>query len=158
MDTVTLTGRGGDAAGLTALRNSRDEQAIERLKAQKLARTVGSQEQLEKKVRQVSEEFVSVFMNEVMKSMRATVHETKEFHGDNGEKFFQEMLDTEQSKQLAQGSGYGLTDLIYQSLMSQYRVSTPGGGAAADDSFYSGGKSAGKVEAKRELAVAGIGG
>ncbi len=158
MDTVTLSGRGGDSAGLMALRNGRDEQAIERLKAQKLARTVGSDEQLEKKVRQVSEEFVSVFMNEVMKSMRATVHETKEFHGDNGEKFFQEMLDTEQSKQLSKGSGYGLTDLIYQSLISQYRVSTPGGGQAAADGYEGGGDNSGKKDAGRKLAVAGIGG
>ncbi len=132
MDTVTLGSTGKDSGGLMALRNNRDQQAIERLKAQKLARSVGNDEQLEKKVRQVSEEFVSVFMNEITKAMRATVHETKEFHGDNGEKFFQEMLDTEQSKQLAKGSGYGLTDLIYQSLMSRYRVTAPEQAADAE--------------------------
>ncbi len=40
----------------------------------------------------------------------------------NGEKFFQDLLDTEYSKSMAKGSGYGLTDLIHESMMASYRV------------------------------------
>ena len=72
-------------------------------------------------------------MNQVMKSMRATVHENPAMHGDNGEKFFQEMLDTEQSKTLAKGSGYGLTDLIYQALVRKAGVGGTASGSAASD-------------------------
>ncbi len=119
-----------------AFANRRDERAAERAEALRQGRAAaGAPEQIEKKVRGVAEEFVSVFMNQIMKSMRATVHENPAMHGDNGEKFFQEMLDSEQSKKLAEGSGYGLTDLIYESMMASYRVREEGrdaGGAAAD--------------------------
>ncbi len=117
---------GYDKMGLGAMNalsgRNREDKAAERAEAIQKGRSVRSDTDIEKKVRGVAEEFVSVFMNQVMKSMRATVDENPAMHGDNGEKFFQEMLDTEQSKTLAKGSGYGLTDLIYNSLMSSYRV------------------------------------
>lgn len=107
---------------------SREQKAAERARTMQLGQGVTDQTQLEAKVRQVSEDFVSVFMNQVMKAMRATVPENPAMHGDNGEKFFQEMLDTEQSKFLAKGSGYGLTDLVYQSMMASYRVTDSSAG------------------------------
>ena len=105
-----------------ALGKSREQRMADRAEAIQSGQSVQSTEDIEKKVRGVAEDFVSVFMNQVMKSMRATVHENPSMHGDNGEKFFQEMLDTEQSKSLAKGSGYGLTDLIYESMMTNYRM------------------------------------
>ena len=125
MDALDITSRAGSPGALAAFGKNRDQSTIDKAEAVRLGKSVDSGEQLESKVREVAEEFVSVFMNQVMKSMRATVNETPEFHGDNGEKFFQEMLDTEQSKTLAKGSGYGLTDLIYESMMTSYRVQQP---------------------------------
>lgn len=109
-----------------AFGKNRQAKAEERVDAIQKGLSVQSGESVESKVRGVAEEFVSVFMNQVMKSMRATVPENPAMHGDNGEKFFQEMLDTEQSKTLAKGSGYGLTELVYQSLMTSQRVSGAG--------------------------------
>lgn len=109
-----------------AFGKNRQAKAEERVDAIQKGLSVQSGESVESKVRGVAEEFVSVFMNQVMKSMRATVPENPAMHGDNGEKFFQEMLDTEQSKTLAKGSGYGLTELVYQSLMASQRVSGAG--------------------------------
>lgn len=130
----------GDTSGagaMLALGNQRQQREADRVQAIRMGRGIQDQEQLEKKVRQVSEDFVSVFMNQVMKSMRATVQENPMMHGDNGEKFFQEMLDTEQSKTLAKGSGYGLTDLIYESMMASYRVQPqPGEAAVSADNDY----------------------
>ncbi len=105
-----------------AFGRDRDQKNLEKIEAIRQGRTASGQAGEDAKTRQVAEEFVSVFMNQVMKSMRSTVSENPAFHGDNGEKFFQEMLDTEQSKSLAKGRGYGLTDLIYQSLV---RMSHP---------------------------------
>lgn len=123
MELVDLVRGGGYNPGSTvALGKQREEQAARRAEAVELGRSAGSPDQVEKKVRQVAEDFVSVFMNQIMKSMRATVQENSMMHGDNGEKFFQEMLDSEYSKSMAQGSGYGLTDLIYESMMTSYRV------------------------------------
>lgn len=115
---------GGSNPGLMGsfLGRSREKEMADRAEAIQKGRSVSEGQNLESKVRGVAEDFVSVFMNQIMKSMRATVQENPEMHGDNGEKFFQEMLDTEQSKALAKGSGYGLTDLIYESLMTSYRM------------------------------------
>ena len=130
MSAINLSSHGDSTGALLALGNSREERESARAEAIRAGRGIQNQEQLEKKVRSVAEDFVSVFMNQVMKSMRDTVHQTDLMHGDNGEKFFQEMLDTEQSKQLAKGSGYGLTNLIYESMMASYRVQQPGETAA----------------------------
>lgn len=123
MDLMGIVDSQGVNPALTALQNRRSDQATsERAEAVRQGKSAETGEQLEKKVREVAEDFVSVFMNQITKSMRATVQENPEMHGDNGEKFFQDMLDTEYSKQMARGSGYGLTDLIYESMMASYRV------------------------------------
>lgn len=118
-----------NAGAMGAYGARKDDHSAEKAEAIRLGKSAGanggSQEQIEKKVREVAEEFTAVFMNQIMKSMRSTVQENPAMHGDNGEKFFQEMLDTEQSKSLAKGSGYGLTDLIYQSMMTSYRTARP---------------------------------
>ena len=123
LDTVYGGGLNMGAMG-AAMGRSREKDMAE--KAEAIAKGQSSQydDEYKSKIRGVAEEFVSVFMNQIMKSMRATVNENPEMHGDNGEKFFQEMLDTEQSKTLSKGSGYGLTDLIYQSLLDKARVSS----------------------------------
>ena len=138
-----------------AFAKNRDEQAARRTEAMRQGRAGGTDEQIEKKVREVAEDFVSVFMNQVMKSMRATVDENPAMHGDNGEKFFQELLDTEQSKTLAKGSGYGLTDLIYESMMTSYRVSQPQANGQAADSMDQSRMDA-FVEDADSLAVRGL--
>ena len=134
-----------------AFGKNRDDQAASRAEAIRQGRGVQSDEQVESKVREVAEEFVSVFMNQVMKSMRATVQENPAMHGDNGEKFFQEMLDSEQSKALSKGSGYGLTDLIYESMMASYRVAQPQASGQAGDSMKGG-----SVAQPDALAVSGV--
>ena len=110
--------------GMSALSKSGAKKADEREEAERLGRIAANQgdSEYDKKLRGVAEDFVSVFMTQVMKSMRSTVQENPMMHGDNGEKFFREMLDTEHAGQLAKGSGYGLTDLVYQALAAKGRV------------------------------------
>lgn len=125
----------GNVGGIGVLNRSSAQRSAQREEAERLgqaaARAQGG-EDVDKKLRGVAEEFVTVFMNQVMKSMRSTVQENPEMHGDNGEKFFQEMLDSEYAGSLAQGSGYGLTDLVYQALASKSRVSQPFSDGAAE--------------------------
>lgn len=122
MDLLDVARTASSGASMAMKNRKSSDLAAQRADAVQLGKGVNSQEELESKVRKVSEEFVSVFMNQITKSMRSTVMENEEFHGDNGEKFFQELLDTEYSKLMAKGSGYGLTDLIYESMMASYRV------------------------------------
>lgn len=128
---VTGMTSGSGIGGMATFGKNRDDHSADRAEAVKLGKGVQTQDQLEAKVRDVAEQFTSVFMNQMMKSMRNTVEQNPEFHGDNGEKFFQDLLDTEQSKSLAQGSGYGLTDLIYESMMTSYRTVRQPDGAEA---------------------------
>lgn len=130
MDIISASGyRPG---GMTGFNTGRKNDADERVEAVRMGKSADSRDDIEKKVREVAEDFVSVFMNQITKSMRATVQENSSMHGDNGEKFFQDMLDTEYSKLMSKGSGYGLTDLIYESMMTQYRVqSMPQAGETA---------------------------
>ena len=120
LDSVLASG--SSAGALTGYNAVKGDKEAERAKALRSGRSAEDQEKLEKKVRETAEDFVSVFMNQITKSMRATVQQNDAMHGDNGEKFFQDMLDTEYSKTMAKGSGYGLTDLIYESMMASYRV------------------------------------
>lgn len=122
MELVDMVRSNYNPGSTVALGKRREQQAAQRADAVELGRSANSSDQVEKKVRQVAEDFVSVFMNQIMKSMRATVQENPAMHGDNGEKFFQDMLDSEYSKSLAKGTGYGLTDLIHESMMNSYRV------------------------------------
>jgi Rod binding domain-containing protein len=157
MSAINLSSQGDSTGAMLALGNRREEREAARAEAIRAGRGIQNQEQLEKKVRSVAEDFVSVFMNQVMKSMRNTVQETDFMHGDNGEKFFQEMLDTEQSKQLAKGSGYGLTNLIYESMMASYRVQRqPGETAAPADGNYENYEAALEAEATPDLEVQAI--
>ncbi len=117
LDAAMESSFGMGAGALSAYGRSEDDKSLQRAEAMRAGRLADANGSIETKVRGVAEEFVSVFMNQVMKSMRSTVQENPKMHGDNGEKFFQEMLDSEQAKSLSKGSGYGLTELVYQSLM-----------------------------------------
>ncbi len=121
MDIMSVLDKQGVNPAMSAFAKP-SRQSAERAEAVRLGKSGETGQELEKKVRGVAEEFVSVFMNQITKSMRATVQENPAMHGDNGEKFFQDLLDTEYSKSMAKGSGYGLTDLIYESMMASYRV------------------------------------
>ena len=136
LDTLDAVGRAGADPGAVSLSlgRGRENQARDRAEAIRKGRMVEDPQKLEARIRGVAEDFVSVFMAQVMKSMRATVPENPAMHGDNGEKFFQEMLDSEQAKTLAGGQGYGLTELVYQSLLNSHRVqSSAGAGLAAEE-------------------------
>lgn len=136
MDLVDMVKSSGNPGATMGLGRRREQQAAQRAEAVRLGRSANSPEQMEKKVREVAEDFVSVFMNQIMKSMRSAVQENPAMHGDNGEKFFQEMLDSEYSKSLSKGSGYGLTDLIYESMMTSYRVQQLPQSGAGDVNQY----------------------
>ncbi|MDR1535600.1 MAG: rod-binding protein [Planctomycetota bacterium] len=122
---------GGESGALGAISGkNRAERARERARAAAGGLTDRESAKTDAGIREAAEGFVAVFMNQVVKSMRATVQENPALHGDNGEKYFQEMLDAEQAKTLAGGRGYGLTELVYQSLLTRTRVEE--GGAAPE--------------------------
>lgn len=67
-------------------------------------------------VKKLSEEFESIFLEIVLKSMRESVQKTDLTDGGNGEQIFQSMLDSEYAKNLATHQSTGLAATIAESL------------------------------------------
>ena len=69
-------------------------------------------------VKKLAEDFESIFMEIVLKSMRETVDKSSLTDGGNGEAVFQSMLDSEYSKSLASQSPSGLASSIQDYLLN----------------------------------------
>ena len=67
-------------------------------------------------VKKLSEEFESIFLEIVLKSMRESVGKSELTDGGNGEQIFQSMLDSEYAKNLASHQSTGLAAMISDSL------------------------------------------
>lgn len=84
-------------------------------------------------LKQVAQQFEQVFMSMLMKSMREA---NKSFGEDNfmnssQSQFYEEMLDSQMTMELAQGGGMGLADVIVKQLSRQ--ADLPMNGEGADD-------------------------
>lgn len=68
-------------------------------------------------LREAAREFEAVFLNQLLKSMRATVPENDLFNGGGATKFYQQMHDAELAMAMANtGSGLGISELIVRQL------------------------------------------
>jgi len=77
-------------------------------------------------IEEAAREFESLFLNQLLKSMRKTVEKSELFHGGNAEDIYTEMLDSELSRELASSGGIGLADMLIRQL-------TAGGEAPGED-------------------------
>ena len=118
-----------DALQLPALDNLMDGARIQadRARLEGLAERQESTGEDRAALERVAKEFEGVFMNELLKSMRATVPENKLFNGGGASKFYQQMHDAELAKGLAGGSGgMGISGLIVNQLSAAVdRENTP---------------------------------
>lgn len=72
-------------------------------------------------LRKAAKEFEAVFMSQLLKQMRSTVHKEEMFHGGAGEDIFTEMLDEEFAKKMSV-RGTGIADMLYQQLSRQFGI------------------------------------
>ena len=71
-------------------------------------------------LRDVAEQFESVFINMMLKTMRSTIPEGQGYiEKSNATQTYETMLDEEMSKNMAKGGGLGLSDMIYKSLVKR---------------------------------------
>lgn len=76
-------------------------------------------------IKKLSQEFESVFLGLVLKSMRDTVPKSGLIDGGNGEAVFSSMLDTEYAKAMSKQGSAGLSEMIEKQLLgtrSQVKV------------------------------------
>ncbi len=82
-------------------------------------------EQRQAVLREVSRSFVGLFMGQLLKSMRSTVKPGALGHGGSAEQQFQRLADDEMAMEAAQSEAYGLSELVYQSLLAKTRSGLP---------------------------------
>ncbi len=68
------------------------------------------------KLKKACQDFESLFINFIFKSMRKTVPESDLIKKGSGEKMYRDMLDVEVSSELSKGKGFGLSDSLYRQL------------------------------------------
>lgn len=72
----------------------------------------------EAEIRKVAQDFESLFLEIVLKSMRGTVSKSGLVDGGNGEEIFRSMLDGEYAKSMASQGTSGLADSIANQMMN----------------------------------------
>lgn len=75
------------------------------------------------KIQEVAEEFESLFIEMMFKEMKKTVNKTSLFGENNASReIFDGMLNTEYSKLISQTGGFGLADMIKNSLNFNQKI------------------------------------
>ena len=67
-------------------------------------------------LREATQQFESLFVSQLMKSMRDTVPESRLMGSGSGQQLFREMLDQELAGRVAQSGGIGIGEMLYQQL------------------------------------------
>ncbi|MEW6620389.1 MAG: rod-binding protein [bacterium] len=93
---INKTNQANDFA--TALKNTQDK---EKAKA---------------RLKEVSYEMESIFINQLLKEMRKSIHKTSLFHAGFSEEVFEDMLYDEYAKLMAKSDQFGLSKQIYDQL------------------------------------------
>ena len=70
----------------------------------------------DKKLKQVSREFESLFINMMFKSMRSTVPKDEWLNGGLKQDVFEDMLYSEYAKNMSNQGGLGMGDMVYRYL------------------------------------------
>ena len=68
------------------------------------------------RLREVSEDFESILIDQMLSEMRKTLSKERLYGGGMAEDIFQGMLDDEYSKMMAKGENFGLAEKIYEQL------------------------------------------
>lgn len=69
-----------------------------------------------KKLMESCREFESMFIKQMLNSMKKTVNKSGFIKENMGEKIFDDMLYDEYSKNMAKSSGFGIAELMYKQL------------------------------------------
>ena len=129
---------------------------------QALAAGVGKTGETAEGLAKAAREFEGVFLNQLLKAMRATVPENEFFNTQGPTKYYQQMYDAEMAKALAGGeTGMGIASLIIQqfvSSLSPEREGEEGKVVRPNPAAFPGGPDSGGLQRYRELSASGPGG
>lgn len=69
-----------------------------------------------RRLKEVSEDFEALMINQMLKEMRKTVNKSDLINGGMAEQIFEDMLYDEYSKEFSKTKTFGLSDIIYNQL------------------------------------------
>ena len=75
--------------------------------------TKGSEDKNDK-LKKACSEFESIFINYILKEMRASIPKTGLFSGGKAEEIYTSMMDLQLSKDMALKGGFGLSKMLYE--------------------------------------------
>ena len=78
-----------------------------------------------KELKKISQDFESLFVGMMLKSMRATVPENKLTGGGRAEETFRSMLDQEYATAAARRGGIGIASMVEKELLRRYEGAPP---------------------------------
>ncbi|MGQ9559901.1 MAG: lytic transglycosylase domain-containing protein [Candidatus Oleimicrobiaceae bacterium] len=87
----------------------------------------------EQHLRQACQEFESLFLAHLLKTMRESNAEEGLFGEGLGGDFYQGLFEAEVARKMAQAGGMGLADLLYRSLVQEVRQKAPSGAGVEGD-------------------------
>lgn len=79
-------------------------------------KNVQDKEKSKARLKEVSYELEAIFINQLLKEMRASIHKTSLFHGGYAEEIYESMLYDEYAKLMAKSDQFGLSKQIYEQL------------------------------------------
>ncbi|MBC7187800.1 MAG: transglycosylase SLT domain-containing protein [Calditrichaeota bacterium] len=79
----------------------------------------------QRRLRQACQEFESLFLAHLLKTMRESSSEEGLFGEGLGGDIYQSLFETEVARKMAQAGGVGLADLLYRSLVQEARQQVP---------------------------------
>ncbi len=134
--------------GKDSLLNSRSQ-----INTESLVRRANKAENRE--LREVCEEFESIFVKMMLDSMRKTLSDNTLIPKNAGEKLFEDQLYDEYSKKISREANLGIAEMMYNQLSSKVNASDSkvSGGAVSD--AYSSLAAASYAGGKRQISLNG---
>jgi flagellar protein FlgJ len=74
------------------------------------------------KLKQACDSFEALFMQQMLKQMRATVPKDGMFGGGSAERIYTDMLDAELSKEMSAKGGLGISRLLFEHMMAAKKM------------------------------------
>ncbi len=75
-----------------------------------------------KRLKDACDSFEALFMQQMLKQMRATVPKDGLFSGGSAEQMYSEMLDAELSKEMAGNGGLGISRLLFEHMTAAQKI------------------------------------
>ena len=91
----------------------------------------GSREKDISKVKQLANDFESIFMEQIFRSMRSSVQKSGLVDGGNAEEIYTSMLDSEYAKEMSKQGNGGLSQMIERQLLQTMGVKSAASPLAA---------------------------